>query len=134
MKKERKSGLEKTTQMFLDEIEKGKDFVVSKLEAGSILLPIPYQVFDCEPHVCDFEKAGVSKEDAAFYFAYVLTGEHLYQVFDENGKEYEREHNEYPKMADRFRYRKFEKEVMPKVWNERKLRIENKKQTEEETL
>lgn len=131
MKRQIKSGLEKTIEMFLEDIENGREIIVNKMEAGTLLLPIPYQVFDCEPHVCDFKKAGVPNEEIAFYFAYLLTGEPLHDVLDADGKPYKR--CELPKISDCLRYKKFEKHVMPKVWEERNARIERKQQSKKES-
>ena len=130
MKKERKSGLEKTTKAFLKDIENGEEIVVNKLEFGGIFLKFPFQVFDCEPHVCDFKKVGVPNEDIAFYYSYILSMPQ-YDILSVSSNARYRS-IEYPKMADHFRYRKLEKEVMPKVWAERKARMETEQQSKQE--
>ena len=116
-----KLGLPKTRAMVLDLIEKGKDFEVQTMEIGW-LIKLPIVKEDIEPHVCDFLKAGIDKDIIAYYFAVLIATPGYTVKIKDTFKELET--NEIKTMADDFRIGKIEKEIMPKVYQCQKERLD----------
>ena len=81
-----KNDLYDITNIVLDLIKKGDDFIVVSTEFGK-LARIPILKEDVKPHIQDFRKADASDDLIAFYFAYLICSPN-YDVYSKNKERY----------------------------------------------
>ena len=107
-----KLGLQKTVNRVYEMIKNGDDFIVNEYKTG-IITKILYKNKDIDPHVCDFQKAGVDDLDIAYYFAYIIARPE-YEVVSIKQNEV-LETNERLKFSDHIIMGKLEKVILDKA-------------------